>query len=168
MAVGGGSMQVRRGQQGYEVLTKALKDMGSKVVKIGWFPSAKYEDGTQVAAIAAQNEYGNAAKDIPARPFIRPTIADRQSQWKEAIEKGGRAVLRGKITAFGVMEQIGGLVAGEIAETITKVWSPPLAKRTIAARLAKRRTGKTAHNIAKPLIDTAHMFQTLSHKVEDY
>lgn len=167
---GGGNMQVRRGQQGYEILERSLKDLGKKVGKVGWFPSAKYEDGTPVAAIAAQNEEGNPDKHIPARPFFRPTITAKKNEWSKQIEKGARDVLLGRLTAFDVMDAVVILAASEVAETISKLLTPPLRPATIAARYRrlKKKTGVNAATLSKPLIDTGLMFNTLSGKVEDY
>lgn len=165
--IGGGSMQIRREKNGYEKLEKALLDMGHKVGKTGWFSSAKYIDGTSVASVAAQNEYGNPAQNIPARPFFRPTITAKQTEWTKAIQAGALAVLAGDTTAAAVMQQVASLAASEIAETITKIWIPPLAPATIAARLRKKNLGKVVGLIDKPLIESKIMFNTLSGVVED-
>ena len=46
-------------------------------VQVGFFATAKYDNGTPVAAVAAYNEFGT--KRIPERPFFRQAIqgADR-------------------------------------------------------------------------------------------
>lgn len=160
-------MQVRRDKSGYDRLEKGLRAMGDKVGKAGWFPSSKYEDGTPVAAVAAQNEYGNPAKKIPARPFFRPTIAAKQQEWTRHLQEGAIAVLDGKISATAVMENVAKLAASEIAETITLIWKPALSPRTIAARLAKIKRGKVIGLIDKPLIESKIMFNELSGVVEN-
>jgi hypothetical protein len=47
----------KRQGPGIKVLEKALKISGMKT-SVGWFPGAKYQDGTPVAYVAAIQEYG--------------------------------------------------------------------------------------------------------------
>ncbi len=150
-------------------LVKALQP-GS--VKIGWFPSARYDDeeSTPVAAVAAQNEYGNPNKKIPARPFLRPAIAHNEKKWKNIGKRGLKAVLAKKSTTQAVLDNIGNVVIGDIQHSIAQVYSPPLKRSTIEARLerknAKGRLNKTqARAITKPLIDTGHMQATISYEI---
>ena len=82
-----GSVTIRRDNpKALENIAKALQP---GTVKIGWFPSARYDDekSTPVAAIAAQNEYGNPNKNIPARPFIRPAIIRDQKTWEDIAKR---------------------------------------------------------------------------------
>ena len=148
--------------------------MAGKVGKAGWFPSAKYEGdqdhpaGVSVASVAAQNEYGNPAKNIPARPFFRPTIVAKQKEWTALIGRGAIAVLEGHTDAQSVILQVSMLAAAQIAETITKIWRPRLAASTVARRKAKLAKGtKITGAINKPLVETGHMFNTISGVVED-
>lgn len=139
-----------------------------KVGKVGWVNGSQYIDGREyVAAVAAQNEFGNPSKHIPARPFMRPTIAKQQGEWKKLTEQGAKQILLGKQTAGDVLEAIGLKAAGDVRKTISQVYEPPLSPRTIAARLAKRKDKKTVGNLTKPLIDTGIMFATLTNVVED-
>ncbi len=52
----------------HDHLIKALDSIKNKVGKVGWFAGSRYDDNnkTPVAEVAAQNEYGNPAKHIPA------------------------------------------------------------------------------------------------------
>ena len=62
----------------YKVITTTIgKDLEAninridkKVAKVGWFEKSRYETGEYVAEIAAQNEFGNPSKNIPARRSI--------------------------------------------------------------------------------------------------
>ena len=151
-------------------LEVALKELASKKVgKVGWFEKSRYDDAesTPVAAVAAQNEYGNPNMHIPARPFMRPTIIAQQKIWAKVAEQGARNILKGDQTSSDVLEMIGLKAAGDIRKTISKITTPPLSPRTIAARLAKRADHQTVGNLTKPLIDTGVMFNTLTNTVED-
>lgn len=156
-------------------LDNLLKNMKSGSVKIGWFPSARYDDdkSTPVAQVAAVQEYGYPPKNIPARPFVRPAIENNQTKWKNIGERGLKAILKQKSTAKAVLENIGITAVGDIQHAISQVYSPVLKQRTIEARLARRnaqggrRLTKTqAQGIAKPLIDTGHMQATVSYEIE--
>jgi hypothetical protein len=148
-------------------LQDALNQLDKKVAKVGWFTDAKYEKGTQVAYVAAIQEYGYPSKNIPPRPFFRPTIATKQNEWSKIIESGSRGVLNGRNTVYDVFEGLGQRVAGDVRKTISLITTPPLKPATIAARLNRRANGKTVGNLTKPLIDTGHMYGTLINKTEN-
>lgn len=101
-----------------------------------------------------------------------PTIVHNENQWALTLAQGFQTVLDGKNTTKTVLENFGGMVVGQIQETISQVFTPVLKRRTIEARLARRnqlggrRLTKTqAESITKPLIDTGHMFDTVSYEI---
>jgi hypothetical protein len=146
-----------------------LKDLEGKVGKVGWFEEQRYDDknSTPVAYVATIQEYGYPPKNIPARPFMRPTIIEKQHEWKKIAEAGSRQVIQGKQTVGNVMEAIGLKASGDIKKAISKVTEPPLKPATIAARLAKRSNQSTLGLLTKPLIDTGYMLNSLTNVVED-
>lgn len=163
-------MSVHRVQgEAGKALEKALSNLDKKVGKVGWFANARYDDkkSTPVASVAAQNEKGNPNKNIPARPFIAPTIRAKQNEWAEIATSGARSVLLGKKTIVQVLEAIGLKAAGDIRKTISLITTPPLSPRTIQARLARRSNKKKIGLLTKPLIDTKHMYNTLTNTVGD-
>lgn len=155
----------RSSPKAFERLEKALKDIDGLEVRIGWFSSAKYPDGTPCAYVAAIQEFGVSSKNIPARPMLRPTREKYLPQWRELAAKGARAMLAGNETAWSVMEKIGLRAAGDIKKTITEVFTPPLSPKTIAARLRKRSDKHTLGLLAKPLVDTGLMLSSVSSEV---
>lgn len=151
-------------------LEVALRELNNKKVgKVGWFEKSRYpdKDATPVAFVAAQNEYGNPNQNIPARPFMRPTIIAQQETWKKVAEQGARNILKGTQTSSDVLEMIGLKASGDIRKTISKITTPPLRERTIQARLARYKDKTTIGNLTKPLIDTGLMYGTLTNVVED-
>ena len=158
-----------------------VKGFDDKVAKIGWSETAKYEDGTPVAYVAIIQEFGSPAVGIPARPFIEPTVQDKSAEWIDDIGKGAKAVMRGRLSADDVLEQIGGKVAGEIRQAIENVNSPALSPVTLLLRKWKREGTKITFADVKrarqqvasgdydisgvnsdPLTDTGHMIATLT------
>ena len=129
-------------------LAKRLKGFENKVAKVGWFPSAQYPDdegGLHVAEAAIINELGAPAANIPARPFIRPTIEREGKGWAEQLQKGARAVMRGAISADEVLHVVGRKAASDIQKTISEVRNPPLAPSTLAKRRAGGYTDQPLH-----------------------
>ena len=152
---------VRKEGPGAAVLKKALAGLSDVDGKVGWFPGAKYEDGTPVAQVAAENELG-----LHQRPFMRPTIIEKEKEWQGLAQSGAKAIIAGNETSETVMEKITLLAAGQIRKTISDITSPPLSPFTIAARLSKRADGKTIGSLTKPLIESALMLNTLTNTVE--
>ena len=146
-----------------------IKNLKDKVGKVGWFENSKYSTGEQlpVAYVAAVHEYGNPAKHIPARPFMRPTIDEKQNEWKGIIEKGAKQVVAGKSTLDAVLEAVGSRAAGEIRKKIASIQSPALSPKTIANRLKKKANKKVIGKLTKPLIETGVLYGTLTNTVED-
>lgn len=170
----------RSNPQGLKQIALNMKELDSKDLKVGWFPDAKYEDGTPVAYVASINEFGPHA-----RPFMRPTATKHITEWLEIAQRGAKAIVRSDETAENVMDILGQKVQEDIKQGIVEVNAPPLSKITLMARKyreqGKKITGKTIGEIArlikeghydpsdntKPLIETKHMIQTVDHVVED-
>lgn len=138
----------------------ALKAIGEKTVETGWFESDKYPDGTSTGYIARVVNFGCVVKQngmtiiIPSRPFMpeayRIFVADRKK-----LENGlAKKLLEGKITPDQALNQIGMALEGCIVKSIRDGAWEPNAPSTIAKK-----------GFDKPLIDTAHMWQTVNSKV---
>lgn len=121
--------------------------------KVGWFESARYKDGTPVAYVAAIHEHG--AGHVPARPFMRPAVAQFGQSWVDLLGQGAKAALNGSVSAEAVLEAVTLKAAGDVGKAIKAVTSPPLKPMTIARK-----------GFDKPLIDTGQMFQSVTGKVE--
>ncbi len=149
-------------------LYNALKQIDSKVAKVGWFESSKYENGTPVAYIATIHEYGVPEKNIPMRPTMRPTMQAQRAQWASLAQAGFTGVFRGTETASTAMEKIGAKAAGDIRKAISQLHTPPLKVKTVKARLRGKKQGRVVSlTIAKPLVDSGMLLNTLTHTVED-
>lgn len=136
--------------------------------KVGWFGSNNYpNDGPPVAYVATIQEFGSPGQGIPPRPFMRTTAADKGNEWRDALLQGGTAALNGKIPAREVMEQATGAAAGDIRRTISQLTSPPLKASTVEARLRGKKQGKVVStSVAKPLVETGLLLDTLTSAVE--
>lgn len=168
-AAGGGNVpDVKRSNpDAFKILAKRLKELEGKVAKAGWFESAVYPTGTPVATVAAVHEFGAPAKNIPPRPFMRPTIARESNNWKALMASGAKAIIRGNATIDQVLNAVGAKAAGDVAKTIASITAPPLKAATIAARARKRKDKTITATLRKPLVDTALMINSVTHLVED-
>ena len=135
-------------------LAELAKSLDKSEVAAGWLGTARYEDGTPVAYVASIQEFGHAPA-LPPRPFMRPTVDAKTTEWTKKYAH----VLKTATSGEAVLEVMGGVIAGDFREAISEVQSPPLAKATLAAR-KRRGNGST-----KPLVDTRIMMNTLTHVV---
>lgn len=159
-------------------LKQAIKNLTNKGVKVGWFQGLTYDDKdkTPVAAVAAQNEFGNPMKNIPARPFLRPTIAREERNWQKLAKQGAVQIIQGHANIDQMLELIGRKATADVQVSIKKVYSPALAGRTVLARIKRssrlskikgRISEGSLGNVTKPLIDTGYMISTVSHELTD-
>lgn len=148
----------------------------TKVAKVGWVKKSAYPSGTPVAYVAAIQEFGSPVNNIPPRPFLRPTIAEKTQEWQVLFAKGAKAIIVGNETPHTVLEKIGAKAAGDVRRAISQITNPALAEKTILARInrnskfskiQRKFTVNEALNTTKPLIDTGIMLGTLTHTVEE-
>lgn len=143
----------------------ALKDIVASykkdyVLRVG-FPASKaggvqYPTGERVVDIAAQNEFGSASLNIPARPFMamskNPAIDVLRETFKKLVPKINREVL----TKEQAVENVAPFVTDVFKNTITELTTPPNSPFTIAKK-----------GSSNPLIDTGLMRQTLTYEVKE-
>lgn len=150
-------MSVRRvkGDASADRMVAVLDGLDGVEGKIGWFETATYATGEPVAYIASIHEFGYAPGGIPARPFMRPAVAEHGQAWVDLLAKGANAALSGSMPARDVLEMVVLRGAADVAKTIEAVSSPALAPAT-----AKRK------GFDKPLVDTGQLIQSVTGKVE--
>lgn len=155
-------------------------DLDNSQAKVGWFESAHYPNGTPVAYVASIHEFG--VGPIPARPFMRPAVADDGPNWMKLMGQGAKAVLNGTHTSRQVLEMVALKAAGDVAKKIKAVTSPPLSPTTLLGRYLGGYTGgkelgaaaallaqgpQNLGNVStKPLVDTGQMIQSITGVVE--
>ena len=151
----------------FSTVDEAINQIGKLTLAVGWFEAAKYDAETPVAAVAAQNEYGNEELNIPPRPFIRPTVANRSRVWKGFITRNAKKVISGDLSGDQMMEALGLAVAGDIRKTITQIHEPKLSERTLAARRKIRKVSKeeASAELEKPLVFEAFLLNSVSYAV---
>ena len=139
-------------------LAKRARTRGIKSYSVGFFPKAKYADGTQVALVGLWQEFGTRDDAgnvrVPERSFFRSTDKKIGKKIRKLVIK-----LRDKNTmvldARGA-SKIAAFHAGQIQEAITDIKTPPNAPGTISAK-----------GSGNPLIDTGFMRQSITWAIED-
>ena len=141
----------RRGGKKLQRLLREAGKGGVSGVKVGFFSTARYEDGTPVAAVAAWNEFGT--ETIPERPFFRNALA-------ESERSVGRILQGGLDTKKMVVDEqlagrVGAHVQGKIRDSITALNEPPNAPSTVRAK-----------GSSDPLMDTGTLRNSVDWEVE--
>lgn len=117
-------------------------------LEVGFFETAKYENGEYVASVAKTQEYGNLK--IPARPFFRTAIQKNQGKWLNVFKNQDLVNQDLELS----LNQVGEIARGDIISSIMQTNTPPNAEATIKAK-----------GSSKPLIDTGFMRSSVNFRV---
>ena len=103
----------------------------SKTVAVGFFATAKYPDGTPVAAVAAFQEFGVPDNNIPERPFFRNSIADAEDVIMPVLIDNidPKDMAMNRVTAG----KVGETMKSHIQREITTLIEPPNKPYTVAS-----------------------------------
>lgn len=165
------------------MIKKSFAELAKSEVLVG-VPSdttiRRDETGMTNAALAYIHDNGSPARNIPARPFMRPGMAAAKSEVIRAMKKGLELILDGSKDAEVVALNQAGLIAqARIREYINQGIAPPLADSTLKSRirarqgvkgakaeLASRRAGNAASTaLAKPLINTGQLRNSITYVI---
>lgn len=129
---------------------KQLRELEKLEVCVGFQAGEnKYEDtGADVAEIAAYNELGSS--DTPARPFMRQSFENHQSELQKACDEVNKTLASGG-TAAKALDKLGVFCKGLVQEEIVNGGFAPNAESTIAKK-----------GSAQPLIDSGTMRQAVN------
>ncbi|HEX2753725.1 MAG TPA: hypothetical protein VHP34_11595 [Alphaproteobacteria bacterium] len=142
---------------GGDKLEAALTEIAKKVtqassVDIGFLDGATYPDGTSVPMVAAVQEFGAPARNIPPRPFFRDMIAAKSPEWPEAV---GDLLIFNEYDASKTLGQTGAAIKGQLQQSIADFNGVPLSEATSAKK-----------GSSKQLIDTGVMINSVDFEVK--
>jgi hypothetical protein len=90
------------------------------------------------AVIGYVMENGDADKNIPPRPFLKPGVDGQQADITASLKAAGQAALEGDQNAIlGIYGRLGLRLVTAVRDIIDKGGFAPLAPRTVEQRLAK-------------------------------
>lgn len=133
---------------------KELEKLKKMEVMVGWQQGDAEEEGTDMTIIAAANEFGSSSGAKPARPFMRQSFENHQSELQAICDKANQIIVNGG-TAEDALNKIGSTCKGLVQKEIVEGDFVPNTPETIA------RKGSD-----KPLIDTGHMRQTVNYVIK--
>ena len=155
-------MKITQDNSGSKALEKLADQIKKSKLEVGFFESATYPDGTPVAYVAAIQEFGNPAGNIPSRPFFRNAISQNDGGWKDLANKAISAVVEGRMELNQALNQMGLKMSADVKDSITDGSYEALKQSTLDARQSRKRTQGVA---SKPLIDTGQMLQSVTYAV---
>lgn len=134
---------------------------GPQRVKVGFPASAA--SGVNIDK-AFYNEFGTRGGasgggwggPIPERPFMRNSVRDNGTNYRNMLKKMAKAILNGSLTLRQAMAQLGLQGVRDIQQEIGSLRSPPNSPVTVRLK-----------GSSKPLIDSGEMRQAVTYKVEE-
>jgi hypothetical protein len=141
-------------------LMRNLKHIDRARVHVGVLQNEKAEgdneDGFDLVALAATQEYGSIDGHTPSRPFLRSTFRGPPQWLVLTTSKLAKPVLEGKLDIDRALGLLGAVAATKVKETITSGAGvpPPNAPSTIAKKGSDR-----------PLVDTGRLLNSISWRV---
>lgn len=142
----------------------ALHELTKKDVLVG-IPEgkgARDDSDDSNAAIGYINENGSPARNIPARPHLKPGVESVQPQTLEQLRYAAQAALSGNQEgAINALNRAGTIAADGVKRYMTITGFTPLAAFTVSARRSRGRNG------TKPLIDTGQYRRAITYVVRD-
>lgn len=134
------------GAQAYlQGLVKKIQDAG--VLRVGFLENATYPDGTQVAEVAAKNEYGTI--DNPMRPFFRTMVKQKKASWSTNV---ANVMAANNYDIDKTFNLVGEKIVGQLRDSIQGWTTPPNSQQTIDRK-----------GFNKPLISTSHMLNSAAY-----
>lgn len=118
--------------------------------------SGSYEDGPNIATIAAVNNFGSADGRIPARPFLAPAIEKGAPEYRRLAELMLPRVMSGQMEMQTLLAQMGELAQGHVQAEIDSGEFAPNAESTIRRKDSDR-----------PLIDTGALRQSIRYVIAE-
>ena len=149
-------LRVRTSQKGGDKVRRILREGGKgrqPKISVGFFSTAKYQDGTKVAEVAAIQEFGAPNAGIPERPFFRQSVVILEADLKNIV----RNIVNPEtmVLTKNDADIIGAYAQGVIQDRITELRDPPNSPKTIALKQS-----------SNPLVDTGHLRQSVTWSVD--
>lgn len=132
------------------------------------------------ATLGYIHENGSPARNIPARPFLVPGVADAQERIEQRLNKAAKAALGNQRRKSDDELEAAGMIARDsVKRKINSGEFEPLSEATLRARAAKGRKGAKAelesraqgnapnNDNARPLIDTGQLRNSINYVVRN-
>lgn len=133
------------------------------------------------AFLAYIHDNGSPARNIPARPFMKPGIAAAKSDVIRAMKQGAERMLDGEQgSGISALHKAGLIAQLKIRAAINQGIPPPLAESTLKGRIRARSAAKGARAelssraagnaastaSAKPLVNTGQLRNSINYVIK--
>lgn len=138
---------IRDNQAGWLRLKAELVAMGNQrpTITVGVHADEGVSaDGTPVALIASVHEYGAPSRNIPARPYLRPTFEAHHDRYAKLIRGAIIATVAKGGDLGALLRLVGEQAQKDVLKRLRSNIPPALSARTIAER--QRRRGRKPRN----------------------
>lgn len=136
---------------GWKQIQRELKKIDGYQVTSG----IQKDSGSNLALIAAVNEFGSTVKGIPSRPAFRSAIDKNQQFFSNFIKATLKKAILKNRNAMNGLRLIGVFMTSEIQKSIRDDGWTPNDPKTIARKGSDH-----------PLIDTGRTIGSVHHKIE--
>lgn len=136
-----------------ELITRVIGLRDSVIVGVP--DGAVSPTGDSLSMIAAVHEFGSVTRNIPPRPFLRPSLRQNKNKYGRILAKKATAILLGRISLHQALELVGQVAQADVQKYMVEHSGfTPLKPATI-----KRKRS------SKPLIDKGHLRQSIRYQV---
>jgi phage gpG-like protein len=156
-----------------EELLASIKDLSKNQVLVGIPASSPSRAGESInnASLGYIHEFGSPAQNIPARPFLIPTINRLRDKAVAMLKQAAEYQFDHKQgEAKNVLNALGLMASQAVKNNIVAGGDPkftPLAPATIARRTGPMRMHGLEPDLSsvKPLIDTGQMLNSITYVI---
>lgn len=127
---------------------------------VGLFSGSTAEGGAEIIKYAVHNEFGT--KRIPARPFMRHTLATRRAHWYKLMHT---LLASGKYDPRAALMLVAETAVKDIQLTIETAGDGAFVPS--AAKTIERKKARGKRYPDKPLIDTGAMQEAVTYEMRD-
>ena len=146
-------------------LLKRIKTLTKSDVLVGIPSTAGNEPGSQIslASVGYIQEHGSPVKNIPARPFLTPGVADARDAIVRGMKKGAQAALKGDAGGLqGAFDEAGLAAVVAVKMRIDSIIPPPLSPATLYNR---QRRKDQPNKRTTPLRDKNDLYKAIQYVV---
>lgn len=137
-------------------IVENVRSMGLNKLEVG-LPSGGSHSGTSLSMheLGMVHEYGSPTRNIPARPFIQPSIKDNTDKYKKLMRKQAGLLLFRQTSLNNALSLVGEVAKADIQKYMLSASFTPLSAATIEKK-----------GSSKPLIDTGQMRNAITYEVK--
>jgi len=152
-----------------EEIIASINRLANTRVLIGIPSTARRSDSSiDNATLGYIHEHGSPARNIPARPFLRPGVTTSRPEWERYLQQAAQAAVNGNDSVMDkALNAAGQTAVSAVKLTITSKIPPPLKPATVRGRRRYRGHPATAADIAgaTPLVDTGQLLNSITYVV---